>query len=914
MKKILINVVTFSLAFVFARDLAPTVKTNPVIISNQSSQPIVVDVESPVIPSTREEIILHVEDFEGDVSGWNTGSGWMLSDESYSSETHSMNSPDDNDTGEWDSFDMFSPLITLPALGEGEMMHYKFDLHCDMPDFTQADDPSTPDDESQYLADYWALSIMDIDALSWHTSDHNSTDGNSWWCGDEEIGGYLDSWAQYLDTPSFNVPAGGTLSADMRWGIESFAGVSGVDGECLNGGPIDGWDQANVQISTDGGLSFMTINGSDDYDFECGYGTIHNGILGLPGWGGEEDWHNVNFDLSAYAGEDAIIRFAFYSDPAYSTIDDAAIDGFQVDNILVSGGAFSDSGDDDETMSASGAVWVDQFYEYGDETQPGALGWTSYLPGYPFNGNMFMEISDFAGKDVIFKFQSRYDENNTLAGTGLWIDDLTIYKISSGSYPAPQNLMAEAGDSEVMLSWDDMNASGTDNFIYDNNEFSNGISMVTEDSEGWAGTSFVFGAPSTVNTVWIYHDASNPSDYDMDICAFGTIGTLYGPDPVGCIGVNTMTFVAGWNQLDLADFGGAWEMSGSYIIGHTFSSTYAAFLDETVSWTDNHSYFNFTGTNGLGSWDSELSSDGSFEGEWGIRANISFESANVTYNVYRDEVMLMGGLFSNSYTDGDVENNMTYEYTVSATYGDGEESGSSNMDSATPQSMTVHEDSYDDGSNEASFNAGSSNYSAVRFSANTAGEDVVRFKWFQTEDGGAFYLRVWEDDGGAPGTQLYSGIIASGLLAGWNEKDISDQGLVVSGDFWIGVKEFSSSKPFGLDTSSDAGHSYSFVDEVTQDEFGVDMTIMVATAISGNLMFHVFLDEGEGGGGDCSVADFGDVNADGNVNVLDIVTMVNFIMGNNDPTAYEACAGDVNEDGSMNVLDIVTIVNMIMGN
>ena len=147
MKKILINVVTFSLAFVFARDLAPTVKTNPVIISNQSSQPIVVDVESPVIPSTREEIILHVEDFEGDVSGWNTGSGWMLSDESYSSETHSMNSPDDNDTGEWDSFDMFSPLITLPALGEGEMMHYKFDLHCDMPDFTQADDPSTPDDE-----------------------------------------------------------------------------------------------------------------------------------------------------------------------------------------------------------------------------------------------------------------------------------------------------------------------------------------------------------------------------------------------------------------------------------------------------------------------------------------------------------------------------------------------------------------------------------------------------------------------------------------------------------------------------------------------------------------------------------------------------------------------------------------------
>jgi hypothetical protein len=158
--------------------------------------------------------------------------------------------------------------------------------------------------------------------------------------------------------------------------------------------------------------------------------------------------------------------------------------------------------------------------------------------------------------------------------------------------------------------------------------------MVDEDAEGWAGNSFVFGAPSTVNTVWIYHDASNPSDYDMDICAFGTIGTLYGPDPVGCIEVNTVDFVAGWNQLDLADFGETWGMSGSFIIGHTFSSTYAAFLDESVSWTDNHSYFNFTGNNGLGSWDSELSSDGSFEGEWGIRANITYESANVTYKVH----------------------------------------------------------------------------------------------------------------------------------------------------------------------------------------------------------------------------------------------------------------------------------------
>jgi len=140
MKKILISLVTFSLAFVFARDLSPTIKTDPIINSIQSSHPVVVDVVSPVLPSTREEIILHEEDFEGDVSGWNTGDGWVLSEESYVSETHSMNSPDDNNTGEWKSHDLFSPLITLPALGEGEMMHYKFYVHSDMPDYTQEDE------------------------------------------------------------------------------------------------------------------------------------------------------------------------------------------------------------------------------------------------------------------------------------------------------------------------------------------------------------------------------------------------------------------------------------------------------------------------------------------------------------------------------------------------------------------------------------------------------------------------------------------------------------------------------------------------------------------------------------------------------------------------------------------------------
>ncbi|NQU68441.1 MAG: hypothetical protein HQ510_10905 [Candidatus Marinimicrobia bacterium] len=56
----------------------------------------------------------------------------------------------------------------------------------------------------------------------------------------------------------------------------------------------------------------------------------------------------------------------------------------------------------------------------------------------------------------------------------------------------------------------------------------------------------------------------------------------------------------------------------------------------------------------------------------------------------------------------------------------------------------------------------------------------------------------------------------------------------------------------------------------------------------------------------------GDLNMDGDINVLDIVTMVNFVLGADTPTDYEMWAGDLNSDGNLDVLDIVTIVNIIL--
>ena len=57
----------------------------------------------------------------------------------------------------------------------------------------------------------------------------------------------------------------------------------------------------------------------------------------------------------------------------------------------------------------------------------------------------------------------------------------------------------------------------------------------------------------------------------------------------------------------------------------------------------------------------------------------------------------------------------------------------------------------------------------------------------------------------------------------------------------------------------------------------------------------------------------GDVNQDGTINVLDVVSAVNFVTGQVEPTSYEFWASDLNTDSLLNVLDIVQMVNLVIG-
>lgn len=884
-----------SLFFVFCFGKTNNYKVNSDIeIIVNDERPVLIESSSNInVPQSREEIDLFTEDFEDGAQGWTTGSGWQFSNAQYNSENTSMRSPNDESTYD-NVWNLMSPEILLPALGEGETMGFSFYVYGDTPTTSQTDDPSTPEDESTYLADYYQVSIMDIDALAWGANSFDSYDGNSYWCGVEDQGnfdfGYLDSWIQFLDTPSFTVPASGVLSADMKWAIEDYAGAT-VAGTCT-----DGWDAANVRISVDGGESWSLLNGSDPYDFDCGYGWLWNssdyddgGPLNdlAPGWGGTEDWHNVTFDLSQYVGQEAIVRFAFGSDPAYCTSDDGSITGFHVDNISVTGGALDCNPESGCDVSIDGAVWVDQFYDYFDTDRPGYLEWQEYVAGLPFNGNVFMDISDFAEKTVTFRFQSRYDEDapGTLQGEGIFVDDFRIFKNSGGNFPAPFNLTGESQSESVNLTWSDMNASGTDDFAFDNDGFADGITVTG--NSAWAGARIDLAGASTVNSVSVFN--INATDSTITVGAFPAFGTLFSGDPEY---TTTVDAVAGqWTTVDVS----GWNLNNSYIIAHEFNGSFSAALDPSASGANSVVKLNA----GWDGWSDIATANALSDGAWGVRANITYDGAGVSYNVYVDGLLDQSGLTDNSTSVSGLTNNITYEFAVSATYSEGDESEFSNTIEVTPQAQTVHEESYDDGSQEEWFNAGSGQFTAVKYSALDSGEDVVRFKWYQEGVGGAFYLKMYEDDGGMPGSETYSRVMAGSLVDGWNEFDLSDQGLVVSGDFWIGTKEFSSTKPFGVDTSSNSGNSMA----TTAGAWG---------AIDGNLMVRVFLDCGE----ECSegpTCTAGDVNSDGSINVQDIVSVVGFVLGTTSPDDDQSCASDLNNDGFINVQDIVGLVNLILG-
>ena len=61
-----------------------------------------------------------------------------------------------------------------------------------------------------------------------------------------------------------------------------------------------------------------------------------------------------------------------------------------------------------------------------------------------------------------------------------------------------------------------------------------------------------------------------------------------------------------------------------------------------------------------------------------------------------------------------------------------------------------------------------------------------------------------------------------------------------------------------------------------------------------------------------SFVTLGDSNCDGVVNIVDVVTTVNYLIGNN-PQPFCFDNADINGDGIINVIDAVGTINIIIG-
>jgi hypothetical protein len=190
---------------------------------------------------------------------------------------------------------------------------------------------------------------------NWHIYNYGGTQGNCWWMGDPDlasganIGGYYDHQYLVLDTPARTLTAANaTLTFKLRYALEDPAGATA---------PYTGWDAANVRISTDGGTTWTPISGTPAYNITSAYsfGFEHGEGPNIPGWGGSvTTWTNATFSLSTYVGQSVKIRFAFASDPAYSTGDNPALFGVMVDDIAF--GGYSNNGVDDGQMTWTSLV------------------------------------------------------------------------------------------------------------------------------------------------------------------------------------------------------------------------------------------------------------------------------------------------------------------------------------------------------------------------------------------------------------------------------------------------------------------------------------------------------------------------------------------------------------------------------
>lgn len=155
----------------------------------------------------------------------------------------------------------------------------------------------------------------------WHISTNRSYSGDhAWYCAHKDLGRYLNQINASLRLPPV-FPVGGTFLTFQYW-----AKIEYDDG--LDDGHY--WDGGIVEISTNGGASFVQIAPVGGYPHLITPNDQSPFPHNTPCFGGDGDgWQATAFDLSAYAGQIVHLRLRFGSDWAVTN------EGWYIDDIAV---------------------------------------------------------------------------------------------------------------------------------------------------------------------------------------------------------------------------------------------------------------------------------------------------------------------------------------------------------------------------------------------------------------------------------------------------------------------------------------------------------------------------------------------------------------------------------------------------
>ena len=287
------------------------------------------------------------------------------------------------------------------------------------------------------------------------------------------------------------------------------------------------------------------------------------------------------------------------------------------------------------------------------------------------------------------------------------------------------------------------------------------------------------------------------------------------------------------------------SVSGGFYVGWAYTDTLAPYValdsdseyaGEAYGWHPEGTMLSLTGTG--------------MDGNYALyAAGVTTSEGGYTYNVYRRTAGGSFGLPMNAsplnvafFTDETAENGIDYYYAVTA-ISDGMEGPLSAEATAMPESQSVVEVSYDDGTAEFGFNIGSGNYQAVKFTPTGYPTLIKRVKVFINDtEASPFIAVVWDDNGpdGNPLAELgrYGW---SFPVVGWNAMDLTNDSLwVTGGSVYFGLKELPGTSSIGAD--SDGGYSGNSYFGLTETDGSISWDNMSSLGTEYNLMFRLDVD------------------------------------------------------------------------